>query len=73
MTYRTVRTGDSFKKVYICDFCNTEYANKEDAQKCENEHIIIDEIWTYKICAHQKYPHEIEVCFADGTHRWYKS
>lgn len=27
------------KKLYICDVCHTDYANKKDAIECENEHV----------------------------------
>ena len=27
------------KKLYTCDICHTDYANKTDAQKCEKEHV----------------------------------
>lgn len=59
------------KTLYTCEICNTDYANKEDAQKCEKEHIKCERIADTRIQAHQKYPHKIKVCFADGTTHWY--
>lgn len=72
MRYRILYNCDPFKKVYVCDLCDTEYKNREDAQKCENDHIRPEEMGNYKINAHQKYPHEIKVRFADGTYHWYR-
>lgn len=61
------------KTLYTCDLCNTDYSNKEDAKKCENEHIRCEEISDFRIHAHQKYPHKIEICFEDGTRHWYRT
>ena len=60
------------KKLYTCDICHTDYANKTDAQKCEKEHISPCGIDDFRIHAHEIYPHKIEVTFKDGTKRWYK-
>lgn len=60
------------KTLYTCELCNTDYANKADAQKCEKEHIKCESITGTRIHAHQKYPHKIEICFADGTSHWYR-
>lgn len=60
------------KKLYTCDICKTDYANKADAQKCEKEHCKCAVITDFRIHAHQKYPHKIEVAFSDGTKHWYR-
>lgn len=60
------------KKLYTCDICKTDYANKADAQKCEKEHCKCAGITDFRINAHQKYPHKIEVAFSDGTKHWYR-
>lgn len=60
------------KKLYTCDICHTDYANKEDAKKCEKEHIKCEGIADIRIHAHQNYPHKIEVRFADGKCIWYR-
>ena len=60
------------KKLYTCDICKTDYANKADAQKCEKEHCKCAGITDFRIHAHQKYPHKIEVTFSDGTKHWYR-
>lgn len=60
------------KTLYTCEICFTDYANKVDAQKCEKEHIKCEGIATTRIHAHQKYPHKIEIRFADGTSHWYR-
>lgn len=28
------------KRLYTCDVCHTDYANKEDAKRCEKQHCI---------------------------------
>lgn len=60
------------KTLYTCEICHTDYANKTDAQKCEKEHIKCEGIADTRIHAHQKYPHTIKICFADGTSLWYR-
>lgn len=60
------------KTLYTCEICNTDYANKADAQKCEKEHIKCEGIADTRIHAHQKYPHKIEICFSDGKCIWYR-
>ena len=60
------------KKLYTCDICKTDYANKADAQKCEKEHCKCAGITDFRIHAHQKYPNKIEVAFSDGTKHWYR-
>lgn len=61
------------KTLYTCEICNTDYANKEDAKKCEKEHIKGAELVSTRIHAHQKYPHKIEVRFANGVSIWYRA
>lgn len=31
------------KKLYVCEICNTEYADKERAKACERKHHLISE------------------------------
>lgn len=60
------------KELYTCDICHTDYAKKEDADKCEKEHCCCVVINDYRINAHAKYPHKIEVELSDGTRHWYR-
>lgn len=60
------------KELYTCDICHTDYANKADAQKCEEEHCKCLDVTDFRILAYQKYPLKIEVKFSDGTKRWYR-
>ena len=30
------------KKLYTCEFCNTDYADKEKADKCEKNHKVLE-------------------------------
>lgn len=30
------------KKLYTCEFCNTDYADKEKAKKCEKNHKVLE-------------------------------
>lgn len=60
------------KKLYTCDICRTDYKDKENALKCEKDHCISTAIKDFRYSAHGKYPHGIEVKFADGSTHWYK-
>lgn len=59
------------KRLYTCEICNTDYAQKEDALKCEKEHCGKFEVKDFRINPHQKYPHKVELKFSDGTTHWY--
>lgn len=59
------------KELYTCDVCHTDYANKEDAKKCEKEHLNCVEITDTRIHAHMKYPFKIAVKFSDDSIKWY--
>ena len=60
------------KQLYTCDICHTDYANKEDAIKCEEELCGVVQVTDYRIHAHCKYPHKLEIKFSDGTKHWYR-
>ena len=60
------------KELYTCDICHTDYANKADATDCEKGHCGCVEITDYRINAHAKYPHKLEVKFSDGTKHLYR-
>lgn len=61
------------KKLYTCDICHTDYLSKEDATKCEKFHSACLEISDIRYVAHNKYPANIEIEFADGTKHWYRT
>lgn len=60
------------KRLYTCDICRTDYANKEDCKKCEKAHTVSTVMKDFRYQAHGKYPTKIEVKFTDGTTKWYR-
>lgn len=61
------------KKLYTCDICGTDYANKEEAEKCEKKHTVSTVIKDLRYNAHEKYPYKIAVKFTDGKTIWYRT
>lgn len=61
------------KKLYTCDICGTDYADKENAAKCEKLHKLVSEIKDTRYSAKYAYPHKILVKFKDGHEIWYKN
>ena len=63
------------QKLYICEFCNTQYASKEEALACEKSHQapkkIINSIYHSIKVRHDGYPTRIEVEFENGKSIWY--
>ena len=35
-------------QLYQCEFCNTQYASKQDAEECEKSHKIIKQVTSLK-------------------------
>ena len=66
------------RKLYRCDVCKTEYANKDDAEKCEKYHVEPSRkatIGFYKgMNQHScdQYPYKVIVQMADGKGIEYK-
>lgn len=60
------------KVLYTCDICHTDHCNKENALKCEKDHLKCVKITDTKYNAHFKLPHKIEVEFSDGAKHWYR-
>ena len=50
---------------YRCDICKRDFDNITDAEKCENEHLTIEEtrIKRFGIYPH---PYELEITFSNG-------
>lgn len=63
------------KTLYVCDFCKTQYANKEECKKCETSHIkpkkIVSEIYKPFKVVSSGYPIHIHVEFENGEVRRY--
>ena len=58
------------KELYVCEVCNTSYASKHDAQKCEENHVGIKSIVSCKYLPfnsdHTGCPQKITVETNDG-------
>ena len=64
------------QKLYICEFCNTQFKNKQEALNCEKNHHTPKEMRQpqYHRTNHSNdgYPDRIEIVFDDGKSLWYK-
>lgn len=64
------------QKLYVCEFCNTQYKTKEAAWACEENHHTPKEMRQFKYHAAKSvkdgYPDSIEVVFDDGKVIKYK-
>lgn len=60
------------KKLYTCDICHTDYADKEKAKVCEKNHKVSTVIKDFRYKPNCGYPNKILVKFVDGMERWYK-
>lgn len=62
--------------LYMCEFCRTQYKNKNEALKCEKNHHTPKEMRQFKYHAAKSdkdgYPDVIEVVFDDGKVIKYK-
>ena len=61
---------------YICETCGTEYADKEQAQRCEKNHKKIDRIVESRYLSYSQdqtgLPQTITVQMSDGKKATYK-
>lgn len=61
---------------YQCEYCNTEYAEKANAEQCENNHKINAKLKTKKYLSynldHSGYPISLNVEFENGKVITYK-
>ena len=73
------------RTMYTCEICHTDYADKENAQKCEKSHVKPMSIWKnikyHSIyngrdpifrCSDTNYPDWIDVQFENGKTVRYK-
>lgn len=64
------------QKLWVCDFCGTQYKDKSDCVKCEKSHRVPTEIKDTRYIAMKDnlkgYPTQIHVKFDDGTVQVYK-
>ena len=63
------------QKLYVCEFCHTQYGTKENAEKCENNHkeckLIIDAKYSAYKTDNTGRPKKVCVEFDDGSTEWY--
>lgn len=64
------------QKLYMCEFCRTQYKDKQKALDCEKNHYIPKEMRQLQYhaskCSNDGYPNRIEIEFDDGKTIWYK-
>lgn len=64
------------QKLYVCDFCGTQYKEKKACKECEESHVAPVKIKNCRYIAmkdnHKGYPTQIHVEMADGTVQIYK-
>lgn len=60
------------QKLYICDYCGTQYKEKVRCAECEKSHIRITKIRDINYHACGKYPDRVEIVFDDGSFAYYK-
>ena len=65
------------QKLYMCEFCNTQYKDKNDALKCEQNHKTPKKIKESKYheakdAPNGGYPDRIRIEFDNGETIWYK-
>lgn len=60
------------QKLYVCEYCGTQYKEKEKALACEGKHKKATGIKDTRSHAGADYPDRVEVAFSDGTSQWYK-
>ena len=64
------------QKLYVCEFCGTQYKNKQSALNCEKNHCTPVEMRQSRYHAAKNpsdgYPDRIEIVFNNGEAIWYK-
>lgn len=64
------------QKLYVCEFCNTQFKNKEEALKCESYHSTPKKMrfpqYHRALYENDGYPDRIEIVFDNGKTIWYK-
>lgn len=59
------------QKIYVCDYCGTQYKDKEKARMCEIGHKIYSRISDVRHHAGGGFPDHVEAEFTDGSRHWY--
>ena len=60
------------QKLYLCEYCGTQYKDKKKAVECEERHKLAKEVKNASYHAGCDFPDRVEVEFTDGTRCWYK-
>lgn len=60
------------QKLYVCDYCGTQYKEKAKAIACERGHKTAKGITDTRYHAGGDFPDRVEVAFTDGSRCWYK-
>lgn len=59
-------------KLYICEYCGTQYKEKAKAEKCEATHLKKPKVKDMRNHAMNDVPDKIEIVFENGKSIWYK-
>lgn len=57
---------------FRCEKCRKEFNSYEDAEKCENSHLVPIEV-SIKTHSFRPYPYSLEVLFSDGKAKIYNA
>lgn len=64
------------QKLYVCDYCGTQYKDKKTCQECEKKHVAPAEILSCRYISlkinKKGYPEKIEIKMTDGSVQTYK-
>lgn len=60
------------QELWVCEFCGTQYKDKEKAGACEKNHRVAMKIKNESHHAGGDYPDRVEVVFDNGKSVWYK-
>lgn len=59
-------------KLYQCEYCHTQYSDKDNCRKCEESHRARAEIKKMKFVAKQEFPVTVDIEFPNGAIITYK-
>ena len=60
------------QKLYVCEWCGTQYKDKNQALECEKGHKAAKHIHNSIYHSKCDFPDRVEIEFTDGTRCWYK-
>lgn len=60
------------QKLYLCEYCGTQYKEKQKALNCEKIHKKISGVKDSRYHANGDIPDRVEISFSDGSSIWYK-